>query len=343
MTGVIDYGQRAWLKWRAWFSAPFGNRVMRHALWMVACLYAAVYIAGAVFGVVGFDAHAYWDAWRHGLYHTGGPGEPNAYLYSPAFAQAIWPLTRLPWPAFYSLWTAILVSAYAWLVAPLGRRWAVPLMILLIPEIIFGNVYALYALVLVWGIRYPAVWAFPFLTKITPAVGIPWFALRRDWSRLTVAVAASMALTAVSIFISPHLLAEWLKSLFVQRSFALKSVDASQAFVVPAIVRLPIALGLIVSAARRNKYVLLAPAMVLASPVFGLNTLAILTCIPRLRVQELAAEDGFGVEPAFDLESALGVEHGEALAATLAFEPALAAEATLAADPPLRDQPAPHR
>ena len=47
----------------------------------------------------GWDARAYWLAW-HGPMYTTAPDSMGAYLYSPAFAQAIWPLAVAPWPAF---------------------------------------------------------------------------------------------------------------------------------------------------------------------------------------------------------------------------------------------------
>ncbi len=57
---------------------------------------------------VGWDAHAYYVAWSGGLYEEL-PETRDAYNYSPLFAQVIWPLTLLPWPAF----CALLVGAAA--------------------------------------------------------------------------------------------------------------------------------------------------------------------------------------------------------------------------------------
>ena len=41
----------------------------------------------------GWDAAAYWDAWRGSMY-DGSVGDPGHYLYSPAFAQVVWPLAH---------------------------------------------------------------------------------------------------------------------------------------------------------------------------------------------------------------------------------------------------------
>ncbi|MFN8629661.1 MAG: hypothetical protein U0838_04865 [Chloroflexota bacterium] len=112
----------------------------------------------------------------------------GAYLYSPAFAQPLTPLTIWPWPVFVTIWTGINFAAL-WFV--LGR-WSLPSMLFLpIPfEIISGNVHLLYAAAIVAGFRVSASWALMLLTKITPGVGLLWFAVaaagpraggRRDW------------------------------------------------------------------------------------------------------------------------------------------------------------------
>lgn len=277
---------------RDWTQSSEGSRVVRHGLWLVAVLFAAVYIWGAIAGFAGFDAHVYWDVWRHGgLYSRGKIGD-NAYLYSPAFAELVWPLTQLPWHAFLALWTAGLVGIYAWLLAPLGRRWAVPLLLLLVPDIVFGNVNALFALVLVFGVRYPAAWAFPLLTKVTPAVGVVWFGARRDWRRLAAVLGTTALVAAVSAAAAPGLWGSWVRLLVEHSGFAARTGSASQMFTVPALVRLPLACALTLFAARRNAYALLAPAMVLAAPIFSLNTLAILAALPRLLARSREASEG---------------------------------------------------
>ena len=39
--------------------------------------------------------------------------------------------------------------------------------------------------------RHPAAWAFPLLTKVTTGVGVLWFAFRRDWRSLGIAIGAT--------------------------------------------------------------------------------------------------------------------------------------------------------
>ena len=57
---------------------------------------------------LGYDSHAYWLAVQDMDRLYGAPAlARDAFLYSPAFAQLIWPLGLLPWPAFCVLWTLL--------------------------------------------------------------------------------------------------------------------------------------------------------------------------------------------------------------------------------------------
>ena len=189
---------------------PTRLRALRHGLWFAAFLYCIASLGWALSDLAGVDAHAYWSAWRHGLY-SAGPEQRDAYLYSPVFAQVLWPLTLLPWPAFYGLWAAAAVAAFAWLLAPLGLRWAIPLILICMPEIEAGNVWPFFALVLVLGFRFPAAWSFPVLLKVTPGVGVLWFAARREWRRAVVAIVVALGIAGVSFAFAPGLWAEWIR------------------------------------------------------------------------------------------------------------------------------------
>ena len=112
------------------------------------------------------DAYAYWTTRDGVFYDAATTGRIGSYLYSPAFAQLLAPLTWLPIAVFTALWTA-LNSATLWF---LLRRWALP-SLLFLPiafEVISGNVHLLYAAAIVVGFRWPAAWALMFLTKVTP-------------------------------------------------------------------------------------------------------------------------------------------------------------------------------
>ena len=70
-----------------------------------------------------------------------------------------------------------------WLVRP----WPWALLILLLPwtyELFVGQVHLFIAAAIVLGFRWPALWAFNILTKVTPGVGLLWFLVRREWRSL---------------------------------------------------------------------------------------------------------------------------------------------------------------
>src|SRR6185369_7409796 len=142
------------------------------------------------------DLHTYW-ATRDGIdYLNANPFMIGAYLYAPVFAQLLGPLTGLPWPVFAAIWTAAIAAVYLWLVG----RWSVPLLLTMAVglELFLGQIDFLLAAAIVVGLRYPAVWAFPILTKIAPGIGLLWFAVRKEWRNLAIALATTIGIAAIS-------------------------------------------------------------------------------------------------------------------------------------------------
>lgn len=228
---------------------------------------------------LGVDAHAYWLAARHAHPYGAAANTPDAFLYSPAFAHVIWPLARLPWPAFFGVWAAAEAFVFAWLLRPLGWAWGVPAFLLCGFEIEQGNVNAFLAFALVAGMRSGAYWAMPALTKITNTLGPIWYVARRDWAALIRFVLTVAAIATASIAISPHLWLDWFRLLSKQHGGG-----AGLAL------RVGGAVVITVFAARKRSAWLLAPAMVLASPVLqGIGEyLSLLAAIPRLRAFDRA-------------------------------------------------------
>ena len=160
------------------------------------------------------DARAYWALELDSLYARGQVGGEDAYLYSPAFAQLMWPLTLLPWPVFAGLWAALNLGALAWMAGP-----AIAGLLLVVPgspvidEVGTGNIHLLIAAAIVVAYRWPAAWALPLLTKVTPGVGVLWLAGARQWRGLAIAIGATLAIVAVSFAIGPQLWFDWLEVL----------------------------------------------------------------------------------------------------------------------------------
>jgi Glycosyltransferase family 87 len=225
------------------------------------------YLFLAEHGRRGVDSHAYWLT-RNGI-HYGILGDRDAYLYSPAFAQVIRPLTLLPWPAFEALWAIAAAAIYLWLIRDVEWRWWLPLLALAIADLVIGNLWALFALVCVIGIRRPALWAIPALTKLSP-VGFIWFGVRRDWRSLGILAAATAAVVAVSAAIDPGAWSAWMHMLTHSGG------DPLGLGIIAA------GIGVAVFAAATDRAWLLPVAMLLTTPILGVIALAVLLAIPRL-------------------------------------------------------------
>lgn len=224
----------------------------------------------------GVDAYAYWSTRGGVMYDGAGAGTLGAYLYSPAFAQALAPLTWLPWPLFLTGWTAFNMGLLWWLLG----RWSLPALLFLpIPfEIISGNIHLLYAAVIVAGFRVSAVWALPLLTKVTPGFGLVWFAVRREWRPLGLALAATAAVAAVSFALDADAWRTWFS--VITRS---SSTPATVGWFlsVSLWIRLPVAVLIAALAGLTGRAWLLPVAVTMAMPVLWLNSFAILVaCVP---------------------------------------------------------------
>ena len=258
------------------------ENLKRDAIWAVALIVLAYSVSLVHEHGFGYDAHAYWNALRGDLYGRA-PLEKDAFLYSPVFAQVIWPLAQLPWPAFITVWVIAAGATFAYLLKPLGWRLSVPLWFVCTPEIVTGNVFWLYALVVAFGLRFPALWVFVFLTKISPAIGPIWFAARREWKNLFLTVIVTVLVVGVSVAIEPSAWGEWIEFLRTYLGSTTSQVGARS---LPPIVRIPAAVLLVVWGARRNRYWTIPAAMVLATPVFGEIAFVVFAGLPRLKERE---------------------------------------------------------
>lgn len=257
-------------RWRLPHPALAGF-VVAAVLWCVA-------IAMGLLPEAAGDARGWW------LYHLPDPYVITDYskgvglYFAPPLAFAFYPLTFLPWALFAAVWTGVTLAA----LGILAGRWAA--LALLIPfvwwEVSAANVALLVGLAVVVGFRYPATWAFILLTKVTPGVGLLWFAVRREWRNLGIALGATVAISAISFVVAPHLWFEWV---------ALLTSNAGNNgpgyFVVP--VSLPIRLlaaALIVTwGALTDRRWTLVVAVTLGYPVLWWNALATLIAMMALR------------------------------------------------------------
>jgi hypothetical protein len=225
------------------------------------------------------DMHAYWTT-RFGMDYGGSnPFLVGAYLYSPVFAQLVAPLTLLSWPVFAGVWTGAMVVVYAWLVG----RWATPLLlsVAVALELYLGQIDVFIAAAIVIGFRYPAVWAFPILTKVAPGVGLVWFIVRKEWRKLFIAITATVAIAAASALVAPDAWRGWFDLL--RRSVTEPQTIVGTYLAVPYLVRIPIAVGVIAWGARTDRYWTVPVGVLIAMPILWINVFSLLIAVIPLR------------------------------------------------------------
>jgi hypothetical protein len=256
-------------------------------LWVVAGYYAVLGLPYYLGEMRAVDSHAYWLTG-----HTDGDlyGRPattiDAYLYSPAFAQLVRPLTLLPFPVFAVLWSLAALAVLLWLLWPGRLRWTVPLFaVACVPEVILGNIYAFLALALVLALSPrtakagPLAYTFPVLTKVTTGVCLLWPLVRRDLRALVLAAAGTAVVAGLSFLVSPSDWRDWIA--FLTRG------DSHPTAWFP--VRAAVAVALAVVAARLGRPALVPVAVLLALPVVaGPSVLTLLAAVPRLRRDHVA-------------------------------------------------------
>ena len=155
----------------------------------------------------GGDAHAYWAARGYGAVAD----ERDAFLYTPAFLQALWPLQQLPWEVFRFLWLAAGLVTLGWLAGP------VIAVLVLLPgpyspvftDLFFGNIMVFTGAVTVAGFRWPSVWAALPFAKLVPGVLLAWPLFKGQLRPLLIVV----AVTAVSLLTASGLWWDWLSTL----------------------------------------------------------------------------------------------------------------------------------
>jgi hypothetical protein len=221
-----------------------------------------------------FDLWAYWST-RVGFdYGSAHPGVSGAYLYSPAFAHLIAPLTGLPFPVFAAIWTGLLVAALGWLTG--WRAFFIGVLAPVTMSIAIGQTDLLMAAAILVGFRWPAAWLLPILTKVTPGIGLLWFAVRREWRQLAIALGVTFAVVAVSWAIDPRAWQGWI-AMLLRFDFP---TPANGVFLpIPVWVRLPLVALLIAWGARTDRRWVLPIGVCFSLPTVWLNTPTILLAI----------------------------------------------------------------
>jgi hypothetical protein len=244
------------------------------------------YLLGGILGVIpftlqlgvppGLDTVVYWGADLDNLYAGALIGERGAFLYSPAFAQILFPVRFVPFEVAYALWLGISIAMLVWM--RVAWTLAFPPVI---ADLYFGNIHVAYALAIVLGFRLSATWALPILTKVVSSVGVLWFAFRAEWRPFLMALGTTAAITSISFVLAPGLWFDWVDSLIANtgRSTGMRS-DA-----IPLALRVVGAIGVVMWGARTDRRWTVPVAVFLASPTIWPGSAAVLVAgvSPRLR------------------------------------------------------------
>jgi len=243
---------------------------------------ATLFVLAVVTGIVhsfGYDAFSYWSLNFHDLYGRSIANNftLGGFRYTPPIAFLFAPFQLLPWWLFLWLWTATSLALITWL----GSRWT--LVVLALPpvalELYHGNVHLLIAAAIVLGFRYPWTWSFVLLSKITPGIGVLWFAVRREWRSFAIAVSSTALIVALTLVVAPGYWVDWANSL-------VSNLGQPQYFSVPppAPIRIPIAVVLVIWGARTDRPWTVPIAATLALPIIWPHGLTVaLAAIPFLR------------------------------------------------------------
>jgi glycosyl transferase family 87 len=222
----------------------------------------------------GQDARCYWQATLADPYLHSTWNDPIAYVYSPAFLQLAAPLIALPWQAFVAVWAALAIAATRFLTGP--RLFAAGLLFpFTAMEIAGGNIHLLSAAAIVLGFRWPAAWALILLTKITPGIGLLWFAVRREWRPLGIALGVTAAVAAASFATMPDAWRDWVG--VVASNAGRGGTWASVPL--PLWMRLPVAIALVVWGARTDRAWTVPVSAMLALPALWYGGLSMLLAV----------------------------------------------------------------
>jgi Glycosyltransferase family 87 len=265
-----------------WLTPP-RRRALRDGLILAGLLLdVAIYVVGITERhTVGADAYAYWIV---NLDHPYSMpiGAIGAFPYSPVVARLFAPASLLSWPVFWWLWMAVLVATVIWLG---GSK---VLWLLAFPpvavELYYGNINLLIAAAIALGFRYPVTWAFVLLAKVTPGVGLIWFAVRREWRSFGIALGVAGVIAVVSLIVDGRLWVEWASILTNTHPPAGQSIE------IPLAVRVPVAAVIVAWGARTDRRWTVPVAACMSLPVLWIATFgSVLAALPAIYRPELRA------------------------------------------------------
>jgi hypothetical protein len=155
-------------------------------------------------------------------------------------------------------------------------------------ELAMGNVHVFIAAAIVAGFRYPGLWTLMFITKVTPGIPVVWFAFRREWRALAIALGTTAIVVGVSFVLAPQLWRDWSQMLLNLNEKP--AAPATPLDLVPRPIRWAVAIGLVAWGARSNRRWVVPIAVVLCLPMAYVNGLTILVAAPVLWARDRTAK-----------------------------------------------------
>ena len=240
-----------------------GRSLVRDALTVAAVLYLAWVWQFLLTAGSHVDVAAYWRAAAgdpYALSHLGGEG---ALLYSPVASQVLGPFAAMPLAILVGTLLAVSLGALVYLVGPV-----IAALTLITPlpfvwqDLGSGNIHILVAAATVLGFRYPATWSFVILTKLTPGIGMLWFAVRREWRSLAIGLGVTALLSLISFVLARDLWFQWFDVLRANAGAAPAGIPVP----VPLMIRLPVAAIIVCWGARTDRAWTVPLAAMLALP-----------------------------------------------------------------------------
>ncbi len=218
---------------------------------MLGLIVGLAMVAGRV--PIGGDGWVYWTADGYAL---------GVYGYPPPLLQVATALHPIGWQVWLVAWTTLCFGSLAIVL----RGWSLLAAAALVPDVLFlgrdnllgapieavllGNVTMPMVAAIVLGMRHPGWWAVPLLTKMTPGIGLLWFAFRREWRAFGIGLGVTAAVALVSFMLAPRMWTDF-------TAFALANIGATSngpPIVGPPLwIRLIAAVALLAWAARTNR------------------------------------------------------------------------------------------
>lgn len=229
------------------------------------------------------------DAW---CYYGFDPAQPWAsdgcFLYSPPVALVMEAVRALmPFEVFTFLLRASELLVLGLVAGPaIGLALFIPAVAI---ELNAANINLLIVGAVLISFRHPWVWALVVLTKVTPGIGMLWFAVRREWRNFGIAVGATLAVAIASRLAAPDLWHQYFAALGAEPDTSVWQIGW----------RLPLAALVVVWGARHDHRWALMVAVFLALPRwYFLSPVVLVGLFPLVRLPRPLPLPALGARPA---------------------------------------------